>query len=211
MAVQAALHTDIALVFDECTPFHVDARVHRPLDRAHAPLAAALPGLARASTAPPASSSTASSRAASTRTCASSPPQAVAASACDGIAIGGSLGGTRSRCTRSWRGRRRPGPRATASPRHLLGIGDVDDLHARRGARRRHLRLRDADAPGAPRHGDRARARRALARRPRQGALAAQPRADPRRLPMPGLRGRLLPRLPALPAQGARADWASGW
>ena len=40
MAVQAALHSDIALVFDECTPFHVDRdytersteRTHRWLD-----------------------------------------------------------------------------------------------------------------------------------------------------------------------------------
>ena len=41
MAVQAALHSDIALVFDECTPFHVTRdytarsteRTHRWLER----------------------------------------------------------------------------------------------------------------------------------------------------------------------------------
>ena len=47
MEVQAALGSDIALVFDECTPFHVDPRLHRALDRAHPPLAGPLPGLAR--------------------------------------------------------------------------------------------------------------------------------------------------------------------
>ena len=39
MAVQAALHSDIALVLDECTPFHVTPRLHGALDRAHPPLA----------------------------------------------------------------------------------------------------------------------------------------------------------------------------
>ena len=67
-------------------------RLHRALDRAHAPLARALPGLARRARARAASSSTGSSRAASTRTCASSRPQASPPRACDGIAIGGSLG-----------------------------------------------------------------------------------------------------------------------
>ena len=47
MAVQAPLRSDIALAFDECTPFHVDRDYTAALDRAHAPLAGALPGLAR--------------------------------------------------------------------------------------------------------------------------------------------------------------------
>ena len=46
MEIQAALGSDLALVFDECTPLNVAARLHRALDRAHAPLAAPLPGLA---------------------------------------------------------------------------------------------------------------------------------------------------------------------
>ena len=36
MEVQAKLGSDLALVFDECTPFNVDARVHAALHRAHA-------------------------------------------------------------------------------------------------------------------------------------------------------------------------------
>jgi queuine tRNA-ribosyltransferase len=57
--------------------------------------------------------------------------QTVAASACDGIAIGGSLGQDKSQMHEvvSWSTaelhRQAPG-----RPRHLLGIGDVDDLLA---------------------------------------------------------------------------------
>ncbi len=47
MSVQAALGSDIALVFDECTPVPRRARLHRALDRAHPPLARSLPRLAR--------------------------------------------------------------------------------------------------------------------------------------------------------------------
>ena len=48
MEVQAALHSDIALVFDECTPFHVTRDYTAQVDRANPPLARALPALARA-------------------------------------------------------------------------------------------------------------------------------------------------------------------
>ena len=47
MEVQAALHSDIALAFDECTPVPRQPRLHGALDGAHAPLARALPALAR--------------------------------------------------------------------------------------------------------------------------------------------------------------------
>ena len=67
-------------------------RVHRALDRAHAPLARPLPGLARRARARRTRSSTGSCRAASTRTCARASAQEVAARDCGGIAIGGSLG-----------------------------------------------------------------------------------------------------------------------
>ena len=50
----------------------------------------------------------------------------VAASGCDGIAIGGSLGGEKAQIYEvvEWTTARLPDDR----PRHLLGIGDVDDL-----------------------------------------------------------------------------------
>ena len=62
---------------------------------------------------------------------------------------------TSRRCTRSSSGRS-PSCRRTR-PRHLLGIGDIDDLIRGVELGHRHLRLRDADAPGPPRHGGRAR------------------------------------------------------
>ena len=48
MAIQAELGSDIALAFDECTPFHADRDYTARLDGAHPPLARALPRLARA-------------------------------------------------------------------------------------------------------------------------------------------------------------------
>ena len=127
MEVQAKLGSDIALVFDECTPLQHRPRVHRALDRAQrtAGWTAAWPGTTR--TARPGSSSTGSCRAASTRTCAIESTQAVAARPVGGIAIGGSLGADKPQMYEvvGW---------STAAlgddprPRHLLGIGDVDDL-----------------------------------------------------------------------------------
>ena len=78
------------------------------------------------STAPTASSSTGSSRAASSRTCALESAQAVAASECDGIAIGGSLGADKAEmhAVVDWTTAALPEDR----PRHLLGIGEIDDL-----------------------------------------------------------------------------------
>ena len=60
----------------------------------------------------------------------------------------------------------------------------------RRAARDRHVRLRDADSAGPPRHGARARSGRPLARGPGQGPLERSTGADPGRLPLPGLRAR---------------------
>ncbi len=91
MAVQAALHSDIALVFDECTPFHVDRdytersteRTHRWLERClgwhaeHGPSDQLVYGIVQGGVYE-------DMRRASTRV--------VAASGCDGVAIGGSLG-----------------------------------------------------------------------------------------------------------------------
>ena len=128
MEVQAALGSDIALAFDECTPFHADRtytlrameRTHRWLDRCiawhreHAPAGQLRYGivqggvyedLRRESTA------------------------YVAAADLDGVAIGGSLGQEKEQMHEvvGWALRGLPDER----PRHLLGIGDVDDiLHA---------------------------------------------------------------------------------
>ncbi|MGH2873391.1 MAG: tRNA guanosine(34) transglycosylase Tgt [Solirubrobacteraceae bacterium] len=128
MEVQAALRSDIALAFDECTPFHVTRsytarsteRTHRWLDRClawhgrHGPPDQAVYGIVQGGVEH-------DLRIASVG--------AVAASGCDGIAIGGSLGGDKAQmhevvgwCTAEL------DRRAPDSPRHLLGIGDVDDL-----------------------------------------------------------------------------------
>jgi queuine tRNA-ribosyltransferase len=126
MAVQAALGADLALVFDECTPFNVDRdytarsteRTHRWLDRClawHAdngPGGQLVYGIVQGGVHE-------DLRVSST--------QEIAARPVDGIAIGGSLGADKAQMYEvvGW---------ATAAlngderPRHLLGIGDVDDL-----------------------------------------------------------------------------------
>jgi queuine tRNA-ribosyltransferase len=130
MEVQAALHSDIALVFDECTPFHVTRdytarsteRTHRWLDRClrwheqHGPPDQAVYGIVQGGVEPDLRRESAAT---------------VAASTCEGIAIGGTLGRDKAQMYEvvSW---------ATAElerhaperPRHLLGIGEVDDLIA---------------------------------------------------------------------------------
>lgn len=128
MEVQAALNTDIALVLDECTPFNVTReytarsteRTHRWLDRClrwhadHGPQDQAVYGIIQGGVYEDLRRESAA---------------AVAARACDGIAIGGSLGQEKAQMYEvvAWsteeleRG-------APERPRHLLGIGDIDDL-----------------------------------------------------------------------------------
>ena len=125
MAVQAALGSDIALAFDECTPYHADRdytarsteRTHRWLDRCldwHAEQG------------PPRRRCSGSSRAASTRTCARESAEAVAAAAVDGIAIGGTLGRDKEEMHGVLE---MTAPMLPAeAPKHLLGIGEPDDL-----------------------------------------------------------------------------------
>jgi queuine tRNA-ribosyltransferase len=128
MAVQAALHSDIALVFDECTPFHVNRdytarsteRTHRWLERCldwqeqHGPIDQVVYGIVQGGVEQ-------DLRVASAET--------VAASRCGGIAIGGSLGQDKPQMhevvdwTTATLERSAPD-----RPRHLLGIGDIDDL-----------------------------------------------------------------------------------
>jgi queuine tRNA-ribosyltransferase len=125
MAVQAALGSDIALVFDECTPFHVDRdytarsteRTHRWLDRClawhaeHGPSGQVVYGIVQGGTEEDLRRASA---------------QAVAARDVGGIAIGGSLGADKPQMYEvvEWAVDELPEQR----PRHLLGIGDVDDL-----------------------------------------------------------------------------------
>ena len=128
MAVQAALHSDIALVFDECTPFHVDRdytersteRTHRWLTRCldwhaeHGPSDQLVYGIVQGGVYE-------DMRRASART--------VVSSGCDGVAIGGSLGAEKAQMYEVvGYAVDELGGEHEGLPRHLLGIGDVDDL-----------------------------------------------------------------------------------
>ena len=125
MEVQAALGSDLALAFDECTPFHADReytlrsteRTHRWLERclrwhsAHGPEGQLVYGIVQGGVHEDLRRESA---------------QTVAASGCDGIAVGGSLGRDKAQIyeVTDWTVRELPEER----PRHLLGIGEVDDL-----------------------------------------------------------------------------------
>ncbi|HLJ04116.1 MAG TPA: tRNA guanosine(34) transglycosylase Tgt [Solirubrobacteraceae bacterium] len=130
MAVQAALGSDIALVFDECTPFHVTRdytarsmeRTHRWLARCldwhreHGPSGQVVYGIVQGGVEPDLRRESA---------------EAVSASGCPGIAIGGSLGQDKAQMHEvvSW-STAELDRLANDRPRHLLGIGDIDDLIA---------------------------------------------------------------------------------
>ncbi len=128
MAIQAALGSDIALVFDECTPFHVERsyteasteRTHRWLGRClgwhaeHGPPGQLVYGIVQGGVFE-------DLRRASARV--------VAESGCEGIAIGGSLGDSKAQMYEvvGWAVQELGGEHESR-PRHLLGIGEVDDL-----------------------------------------------------------------------------------
>ena len=127
MQVQAELGSDIALVFDECTPYHADRdytarsmeRTHRWLDRClewhgeQGPERQAVFGIVQGGVHEDLRRESA---------------QAISAAGVDGIAIGGTLGRDKEEM--------RGVLALTApllpeeAPKHLLGIGDVDDLLA---------------------------------------------------------------------------------
>lgn len=125
MEVQALLGSDVALAFDECTPYSVDrdytaastARTHRWLDRClewhsgHGPRRQAVFGIVQGGVHE-------DLRHASAET--------IAGAEVDGIAIGGSLGRDKDEMRRvlSMALARLP----AEAPRHLLGIGEPDDL-----------------------------------------------------------------------------------
>ncbi|MDP1848051.1 MAG: tRNA guanosine(34) transglycosylase Tgt [Solirubrobacteraceae bacterium] len=125
MGVQAKLGSDIALVFDECTPFNIDRdytarsteRTHRWLDRClawhdeHGPTGQLVYGIIQGGVYEDLRIESA---------------QQVAARPVDGIAIGGSLGADKAQMYEvvGWS----IAAIDVARPRHLLGIGDIDDL-----------------------------------------------------------------------------------
>jgi queuine tRNA-ribosyltransferase len=127
MEVQAKLGSDIALVFDECTPYHADRdytarsmeRTHRWLDRClawhgeHGPARQAVFGIVQGGVHEDLRRASA---------------QAIAEAGVDGVAIGGTLG----RDKEEMRGvLEMTAPLLPEeAPKHLLGIGDIDDLLA---------------------------------------------------------------------------------
>ena len=130
MSVQAALGSDIALVFDECTPFHVSReytersmeRTHRWLERClrwheqHGPAEQAVYGIVQGGV----------ERDLRVVSCA-----VVAGIGCDGVAIGGSLGQDKAQMHAVVGWTTEELERLVPDrPRHLLGIGDIDDLIA---------------------------------------------------------------------------------
>jgi queuine tRNA-ribosyltransferase len=125
MEVQAALGADIALAFDECTPFHADRdytarsteRTHRWLDRCiawhgeHGPPAQALFGIVQGGTHEDLRRESAAY---------------ISAADVDGIAIGGTLGRDKEEMAAVLAMTAPLLPEGAA--KHLLGIGEVDDV-----------------------------------------------------------------------------------
>jgi queuine tRNA-ribosyltransferase len=125
MGVQAALGSDIALVFDECTPFHADRdytarsteRTHRWLGRClewhdrEGPERQAVFGIVQGGVYEDLRRESA---------------EAVSAAAVDGLAIGGTLGRDKEEMAAVLAMTTPLLP--VEAPKHLLGIGEVDDL-----------------------------------------------------------------------------------
>jgi queuine tRNA-ribosyltransferase len=128
LEVQTKLGSDLALAFDECTPFHVDRdytahsteRTHRWLKRcvdwhqANAPEGQLLYGIVQGGV---------------YRDLRDESTDAIAGAEVQGIAIGGSLGAEKPQMYEvvEWVTRRLDASNDTR-PRHLLGIGEIDDL-----------------------------------------------------------------------------------
>ncbi len=126
MEIQAALGSDVALAFDECTPFHsgpeytarATERTHRWLDRClawrreHAPAGQLFLGIVQGGV--------------DEDLRIESAQRVAGAYGIDGVAIGGSLGQEKAQMREvvGWALSALP----DAMPRHLLGIGDVDDV-----------------------------------------------------------------------------------
>jgi queuine tRNA-ribosyltransferase len=125
MEVQAALGSDIALVFDECTPFHADRdytarsteRTHRWLDRCLA---------WHAENGPPRQAVFGIVQGGVHEDLRRESAECVSAAGVDGLAIGGTLGRDKEemRAVLAMTAPLLP----EEAPKHLLGIGEVDDL-----------------------------------------------------------------------------------
>ena len=203
MEVQAALRSDIALVFDECTPFHADRdytarsteRTHRWLDRClawhaqHGPEGQIVYGIVQGGV--------------DEDLRRSSAQEVASRDALGGIAIGGSLGEDKAQMFQvvEWTIEELP----EHKPRHLLGIGEIDDLV--RGVELGIDTFDCAMPTRIGRHGmavvpdpdkrwrvDLAKARWKEADEPLRGCTC------------PACAARLHPRLHPLPVQGPRAD-----
>lgn len=130
MAVQAALGSDIALTFDECTPFHVTREyTARSTERTHRWLERCLRW--HAENGPPGQVVYGIVQGGVERDLRLQSAGVVAASGCQGIAIGGSLGRDKAQMQEvvSWTTAELD-RLAPDRPRHLLGIGEIDDLIA---------------------------------------------------------------------------------
>src|SRR3954452_3113782 len=125
MAVQAKLGSDIALAFDECTPYHADRDyTARSTERTHRWLGRCLDWHAREG--PPGQAVFGIVQGGVHEDLRNASAEFVSAAGVDGVAIGGTLG----RDKEEMRGvvgmtvARLP----DEAPRHLLGIGEPDDL-----------------------------------------------------------------------------------
>jgi queuine tRNA-ribosyltransferase len=128
MEVQAALGSDIALTFDECTPFHVDRDyTARSTERTHRWLERCL--RRHASFGPPEQLVYGIVQGGVYEDLRLESAEFVAGSGCDGVAIGGSLGADKEQMYGVVEmAVAALGGDAERLPRHLLGIGEVDDL-----------------------------------------------------------------------------------
>ena len=127
MEVQAKLGSDIALVFDECTPYHADREyTARSMERTHRWLGRCLEWHER--NGPERQAVFGIVQGGIHEDLRRESAQAISDSAVDGIAIGGTLG----RDKEEMRGvLELTAPLLpTEAPKHLLGIGDIDDLLA---------------------------------------------------------------------------------
>jgi queuine tRNA-ribosyltransferase len=130
MAVQAQLGSDIVLAFDECTPFHVTREyTARSTERTHRWLGRCIDWREQNPGAPSLFYGIVQGGVHEDLRLEST--QAICASGCEGVAIGGSLGQEKAQMHEvvdwSTRELQRIAPER---PRHLLGIGEIDDLIA---------------------------------------------------------------------------------
>ena len=125
MSIQAKLGSDIALVFDECTPFHADREyTARSTERAPRGLKRCLDW--HADSGPSGQAVFGIIQGGTYEDLRADSCQAVSESGVDGIAIGGTLGRDKAEMAEvlgftvpnlPWE-----------APKHLLGIGEIDDL-----------------------------------------------------------------------------------